>query len=71
MDAMSGIRLHIQGPVAELRLDNPAKLNCFTVEMLGQLAAHLEVVEGRPEIRAVVVTAEGERAFCTGADINA
>ena len=68
---MSGVRLHIQGPVAELRLDNPARLNCFTVEMLGQLAAHLEVVEGRPEIRAVVVTAEGERAFCTGADINA
>ena len=71
MGAMSGVRLHIQGPVAELRLDNPARLNCFTVEMLGQLAAHLEVVEGRPEIRAVVVTAEGERAFCTGADINA
>ena len=68
---MSGVRLHIVGGVAELRLDNPAKLNCFTVEMLGQLASHLEVVEGRAEVRAVIVTGEGEKAFCSGADVNA
>lgn len=68
---MSGVRLHIAGPVATLTLDNPAKLNCFTVDMLAQLASHLEVVEGRPEIRAVIVTGEGEKAFCSGADINA
>lgn len=68
---MSGVRLHIAGGVAELRLDNPAKLNCFTVEMLAQMAGHLEVVEGLSEVRAVVVTGEGDRAFCSGADINA
>jgi enoyl-CoA hydratase len=68
---MIGVRLEIHGAVAELRLDNPAKLNCFTVQMLGQLAAHLEALEARADVRAVVVTGEGERAFCTGADINA
>jgi enoyl-CoA hydratase len=68
---MTGVRLHIAAGVAELRLDNPAKLNCFTVDMLGQLAGHLEVIEGRPEVRAVIVTGEGDRAFCSGADINA
>lgn len=68
---MSGVRLDITGPLATLTLDNPAKLNCFTVEMLGQLASHLEVVESRPEIRVVIVTGEGEKAFCSGADINA
>ncbi|WP_137112927.1 enoyl-CoA hydratase/isomerase family protein [Rhodobacter sp. SY28-1] len=68
---MSGVRLHISGPVATLTLDNPAKLNCFTVEMLGQLASHLEVIEARPEVRAVIITGEGEKAFCSGADINA
>jgi enoyl-CoA hydratase len=68
---MSGVRLEIHGAVAELRLDNPAKLNCFTVQMLGELAAHLEAVEARADVRAVVVVGEGERAFCTGADINA
>lgn len=68
---MTGIRLYIAGPVASLTLDNPAKLNCFTVDMLAQLASHLEVIEARPEIRAVIVTGEGEKAFCSGADINA
>jgi enoyl-CoA hydratase len=68
---MTGVRLHIAGGIAELWLDNPAKLNCFTVDMLGQLASHLEVIEGRPEVRSVVVTGEGDKAFCSGADINA
>lgn len=68
---MSGVRLHIAGPVATLTLDNPAKLNCLTVDMLGQLASHLEVIEARPEVRAAIVTGEGDRAFCSGADITA
>jgi len=68
---MTGVRLHIAQGIAELWLDNPAKLNCFTVEMLGQLAAHLEHIEALPDVRAVVVTGEGDRAFCSGADINA
>jgi enoyl-CoA hydratase/carnithine racemase len=68
---MSGVRLHIAGSVATLTLDNPAKLNCFTVDMLAQLASHLEVIEARQEVRAVIVTGEGEKAFCSGADINA
>ena len=67
---MSAIHLQIHGPVAELRLDNPAKLNCFTVAMLGQLADHLEAIERLAGIACVLVTAEGEIAFCTGADIN-
>lgn len=63
--------LHIAGPVATLTLENPAKLNCFTVEMLAQLVSHLETVEANPDLRAVIITGEGEKAFCSGADINA
>jgi enoyl-CoA hydratase len=68
---MTTVRLDIAGPVAELRLDNPAKLNCFTVEMLAELANHLEVIEARPAVRTVIVIGEGDRAFCSGADVNA
>jgi enoyl-CoA hydratase len=68
---MSGVRLHIAGAVATLTLDNPAKLNCFTVDMLAQLTGHLEIIEANPDVRAVIVTGEGDRAFCSGADINA
>ena len=68
---MSQVHLHLRGPVAELCLDNPAKLNAFTVEMLRQLEAHCDLIEHRPEVACVMVTATGDRAFCTGADINA
>ncbi|MDQ2064948.1 enoyl-CoA hydratase/isomerase family protein [Xinfangfangia sp. CPCC 101601] len=68
---MSSLDLTISGAVAELRLNNPSKLNCFTNDMLAQLAGHLERVEGDPVVRALIVTGEGSRAFCSGADINA
>ncbi len=68
---MSAVHLTITGRLAELRLDNPAKLNAFTVQMLDQLAAHLDRIDRDSAIGAVMVTATGERAFCTGADINA
>lgn len=68
---MSALHLILSGAVAELRLDNPARLNAFTIDMLSQLAAHCDLIERRPELRCVLLTAEGNRAFCAGADINA
>ena len=40
---MSVVHLSRHGAIAELRLDNPAKMNAFTVQMLAQLAEHLEL----------------------------
>ncbi len=67
---MSAVHLTRHGKLAELCLDNPAKMNAFTAAMLGQLAAHLEAIDRDPGIAAVMLTATGARAFCTGADIN-
>lgn len=67
---MSAVHLIPRGPVAELRLDNPAKMNAFTVEMLGALESHLLSIERDRTVLCVMLTAEGDRAFCTGADIN-
>ncbi len=68
---MSAVHLLRAGRVAELRLDNPTKLNAFTVEMLDQLAGHLGVIERDAGIACVLVTAAEARAFCAGADIGA
>ncbi|SPH17193.1 Short-chain-enoyl-CoA hydratase [Defluviimonas aquaemixtae] len=67
---MSRVHLDLHGRVAEVRLDNPAKMNAFTVEMLRQLERHLETIERDGSVACVLLTAEGDRAFCTGADIN-
>lgn len=68
---MSALHLAVEGAVAELRLDNPAKLNALTVPMLEALDAHCATLERSPEVRVVIVTGTGEKAFCTGADIGA
>ena len=68
---MSRVHLLLQGAIAELRLDHVARLNALTVAMLDQLGSHLAVVERDPAVRVVIVTSEGTRAFCTGADIAA
>jgi enoyl-CoA hydratase/carnithine racemase len=68
---MSAVHLEIGDRIAELKLDNPGKLNAFTLEMLSQLASHLETVEQRSDIACIFITAQECKAFCAGADINA
>jgi len=68
---VSALHLSIEGAIAELRLDNPAKLNALTVPMLEALDAHCATLERSAEVRAVIVTGTGEKVFCAGADIGA
>lgn len=68
---MSAVHLIVEDGIARLVLDNPTKLNAFTPEMLAQLAAHCDSIDRDPGIVAVLLTSEGDRAFCAGADIKA
>ena len=68
---MSSVHLLIDGAIAEMRLDNPAKLNALTPAMLDQIMAHCDTVERKGDVVAVLITATGPKAFCTGADITA
>ena len=59
------------GALARITLDRPAKLNALTPAMLASLGGIVERIERDDEVRAVVLSAAGDRAFCVGADINA
>ncbi len=67
---MSAVHLQIDGAIARITLDNPSKLNALTVDMLTQLEDACATLERAPLVRAVLITAEGDRAFCAGADIT-
>ncbi|MSU90357.1 enoyl-CoA hydratase/isomerase family protein [Rhodobacteraceae bacterium 2CG4] len=67
---MSRVSLDIADGIALLRLENAAKMNAFTVGMLADLERHLAALDREASVRCVILTGEGERAFCTGADIN-
>jgi enoyl-CoA hydratase len=57
------------GRVAHLELVNPP-LNLVTRELTGQLREALVRLAAADEVRAVVVSGRGERAFCAGSHIG-
>lgn len=65
-----GITLREHGAVAEIVLDRPAAANAVDTAMARALAAACQQVATDPDVRAVVLSAAGERAFCVGADLK-
>ena len=59
------------GPVATLTIHRPKALNALDAATLAQLAVRIDELAARPDVRAVVLTGAGERAFVAGADIAA
>ena len=68
--AESFIQLERDGAVATVTLNRPAKLNSLTPAMLDQLEQTARELDGDGDIRVVILTGAGEKAFCVGADIN-
>ena len=65
------ITLTVDGHIAVIHISRPNKLNSFTIPMVEQLESHLAVIDDSEDVRAVIVTSAGDRAFSAGADIKA
>jgi crotonobetainyl-CoA hydratase len=64
------VRLEIAGHVARVTVDRPAVLNALDAEATAALEAVWQQLEADRDVRAVVLTGAGERAFCAGADMR-
>src|SRR6266851_1784445 len=58
------------GAVGHLVFNNPAKLNAVSLDMWDAFVGILKDYEKDPEIRCVVVSGAGGKAFVSGADIS-
>src|SRR4030088_490201 len=58
-----------RGPVALVTLNRPQKLNALDYALIDRLMAVLDIIETDDDVRAVVLTGAGERAFSSAADI--
>ncbi|WP_067804748.1 enoyl-CoA hydratase/isomerase family protein [Actinomadura formosensis] len=67
---MNGVTLRRDGHVAEIVLDRPEALNALSTAMARRLAAVCGEVAADAGVRAVVLSAAGEKAFCVGADLK-
>jgi enoyl-CoA hydratase len=60
------IRWEVRELVGIATTDRPERRNALNAELCSQLLAHLE---DRRDLRAVVITGAGDKAFCAGADL--
>jgi len=61
--------LAVEGHVATITLNRPEQRNPLSAVMLRDLAAAFRWCQAEPEVRVVVLTGAGDRAFCAGADL--
>jgi enoyl-CoA hydratase/carnithine racemase len=66
-DTMIG--MEIDGAVATVTLRRPGVLNALSAELLEELTEACAILEGRDEVRVVILRGEG-RAFSAGADLS-
>jgi len=59
-----------QDGVILLTLNRPEVMNSFNFDLLHVLKKQIEDVKFKPEIRVIIITGTGEKAFCSGADLK-
>lgn len=58
------------GHILVLRINRPEARNAIDVRVAAALGDALDEADGDPEVRAIIITGSGDRAFCAGADLK-
>ena len=66
---MNNLKLEVENEIAVLTIDRPKALNALNSETLDELTEVLTEIEGRDDIKVVILTGSGEKSFVAGADI--
>lgn len=66
----SPILLVIEDHIALITLNRPDQLNALNYALIDDLMAALDRIETDADVRAVILTGAGDRAFSAGADIH-
>jgi enoyl-CoA hydratase/3-hydroxyacyl-CoA dehydrogenase len=56
--------------IAKLTINRPQKLNALDVDTLEEISSALKELEVDPEVRVLVITGSGDRAFSAGFDLQ-
>lgn len=67
---MDAIHYEQKGNLAFVTLDRPGAMNAFNYEMLVELGQITESIRINPDIRVIIFTGAGDRAFSVGADLK-
>lgn len=62
--------MEMDGGVATVTLNRPDQMNSISVAMLNGLYDIMSELRFNEELRAIIITGAGEKAFCAGADLK-
>jgi enoyl-CoA hydratase len=68
--ALENVLVEAAGRVATITLNRPEQRNPLSGAMLQDLLAAFRWARDEPDVRVVVLTGAGDRAFCAGADLG-
>ncbi|MFN3226610.1 MAG: enoyl-CoA hydratase/isomerase family protein [Hyphomicrobiales bacterium] len=66
----SDLQFERDGHVATIRFNRPQKLNAMTPEMADAMIDAVRQCNDAADVRCIVLTGSGKRAFCAGSDIS-
>lgn len=64
------LNFEVRGHVAYVQLNRPHVLNALSSGLERELARCWDEIDADPEIRVAVLSGAGEKAFCSGGDLN-
>lgn len=67
---MNNLTLEVENSIAVLTINRPKALNALNSETLTELNQVLTDIEANDDIKVVILTGAGEKAFVAGADIS-
>jgi enoyl-CoA hydratase len=70
MEEKKFVRCEIEGDIAVVTIDNQPALNALNAPTLTQLDQTFDELAGNKNVRGVILTGGGEKAFVAGADIS-
>jgi enoyl-CoA hydratase/carnithine racemase len=71
MTDFTTILTDISDGIMTITMHRPDRMNAFTGEMMHEMIAAIDIADADDDVRAVIVTGSGDRAFCAGADLGA
>jgi 3-hydroxypropionyl-coenzyme A dehydratase len=67
---MQYIKFEKEEGIAVITINRPEKLNAMNIDVIRELGSAVEEAERDDEVRCVIITGAGEKAFSAGADIE-
>ena len=60
----------IENNIAMIKLNRPERFNALGIRIVEELGRALDEIEVSEEVRTVILTGAGDRAFCSGVDLK-